>query len=368
MQKHLIYSNAISALLHQSWKSNESDKQISKNQIKLVSKLLISSGAGALAWNSIKHQQHLQNLTEAAELKEVYRSAVFQKQLHQEALDYVFGELSAAGIQAVIFKGWALSHYYSPAHIRPCGDIDLFVRPHDFKGASHCLGKVAKLITHEKTGDSRFIIEYNSQQPISHVVDLHKSLDRLGITCNDTLFDCAVKANSQNPLIYIPSIEHHLRLVTVHFLRHGGWRPLWLCDIAALLDAVDADFDWQTCLGSDPQLSVWLTSTFALAAELMGVDKNKLPQQYITAFPSWFSDTVLREWNAPYPSRFRRPTMSESFKRPTQLFKELKARWPNPIYASIMMNAPLKHRTPRMDQLIYFFNRTMKFVNNSSFS
>ncbi len=53
-------------------------------------------------------------------------------------------------------------------------------------------------------------------------------------------------------LVRIPSDEHHLRILCLHLLYHGAWRPLWLCDIGASIEQIDAEFDWDVFLGADP--------------------------------------------------------------------------------------------------------------------
>lgn len=51
--------------------------------------------------------------------------------------------------------------------------------------------------------------------------------------------------------IRVPAAEDHFRLVAIHLLSHGAWRPLWLCDIAAMLEDLPQDFNWGRCLGTN---------------------------------------------------------------------------------------------------------------------
>jgi hypothetical protein len=43
--------------------------------------------------------------------------------------------------------------------------------------------------------------------------------------------------------IRILGAEDHLRLLCLHLLKHGAWRPLWLCDVAAALESRPSSFD-----------------------------------------------------------------------------------------------------------------------------
>jgi hypothetical protein len=51
--------------------------------------------------------------------------------------------------------------------------------------------------------------------------------------------------------------EDHLRIICLHLLRSGAWRPLWLCDVAVALETLSPDFDWDICLGRDPRQADW---------------------------------------------------------------------------------------------------------------
>ena len=77
--------------------------------------------------------------------------------------------------------------------------------------------------------------------------------------------------------IRVPSAEDHLRLVAIHFLSHGAWRPVWLCDIAAMLEDLPQDFDWDRCLGNEPRIARWVTSVIELAHRLLGACVDRVP-------------------------------------------------------------------------------------------
>ncbi|MBK6427818.1 MAG: nucleotidyltransferase family protein [Blastocatellia bacterium] len=113
--------------------------------------------------------------------------------------------------------------------MRPYGDIDL------------CLSDVDAAARVLATDDLR---QFN--------VDLHQGGEHLidypfvEVIAQSRLVDL------DGVLVRIPSDEHHLRILCLHLLHHGAWRPLWLCDIGAALDAAGDDFNWNEFLGTDP--------------------------------------------------------------------------------------------------------------------
>jgi hypothetical protein len=80
-------------------------------------------------------------------------------------------------------------------------------------------------------------------------------------------------------------------------LRSGAWRPLWLCDVALLVESRDSDFSWQRCLGSDPLYADWVTCTIGLAHQLLGAEVRDTPvADRAQHLPRWLVPAVLRHW------------------------------------------------------------------------
>jgi hypothetical protein len=75
--------------------------------------------------------------------------------------------------------------------------------------------------------------------------------------------------------VKVLSPEDHLSMLCVHFLGHGGWRPIWLCDIAAAMESLTESFDWQTCLGEDTRRAGWILSALACAHEILGAQLGR---------------------------------------------------------------------------------------------
>src|SRR5262249_10119867 len=135
------------------------------------------------------------------------------------------------------------------------------------------------------------------------------------------------------------SLEDHLRLVALHQLHHGGWRPLWLCDIAVILETLPSGFSWETCLAGDPHLSEGVVASLALGHELLGA---KLPDGAPRAsVPGWLRKAVLHGWLHGYESM--PPSLYELRKLGwAGALKAIRARWPDPVSATVHLRAPFR--------------------------
>ena len=74
-------------------------------------------------------------------------------------------------------------------------------------------------------------------------MDLHSSLDRFGLPSLEAVFARSEVIKLGETSIRVPAAEDHFRLVAIHLLSHGAWRPRWLCDIAAMLEDLPQDFN-----------------------------------------------------------------------------------------------------------------------------
>jgi hypothetical protein len=129
--------------------------------------------------------------------------------------------------------------------------------------------------------------------------------------------------------------------------KHSAWRPLWLCDIAAMVEALPARFDADICFGANKgrgkgrgkRRAAWIASAIALAHKLLGANVDKIPpDRQAKDLPEWLVDSVLKQWGnlfqVDHPPVQPRPLISYSFQNPKRLFREILARWPDPIVAT----------------------------------
>jgi hypothetical protein len=188
-------------------------------------------------------------------------------------------------------------------------------------------------------------------------VDLHAGFTQLDGTW-DEIVERTRLARLDDVEIRVPGAEDHLRLLCLHMLGHGAWRPVWLCDIAAAIEALPEDFDWARCLRGDPRQAHWVTCAVALARRVLGArGADSLPERPV---PRWLQTALLRQWGRPehYMST---PSMSFVLRRPSLLPRALRLRWPNPIEATVDLHAPF-NPLPRLPlQIAECLLRTLRF-------
>jgi hypothetical protein len=134
----------------------------------------------------------------------------------------------------------------------------------------------------------------------------------------------------------------------MHFLRHGAWRPIWLCDIGVALESRPPDFDWDLCLHGSWGRADWIICALGLAGVLLGADVQETPAAKIAAYlPRWLAPCVLKQWENPSPRQHDPPNlMRTSLHYPAAIPAALRARWPDPIQATIRTNGPF-NQLPR---------------------
>ena len=312
----------VSAVLAGSWRnSNSPSLKISESQLDEVTPLLYGSGAGALAWWRVRVSE-LRTTASALVLQQVYRLQVLQSEIHAEKIQKVFLILRQASIEPLLVKGWAASSLYPEHGLRPYGDIDLLVRPEDYKIA-------AELLARPETKDCW--------------VDLHEQFSELADRPIAKLFERSELRPLGEGTARVLSREDHLALMAIHLLKHGAWRPLWLCDIAAAVEALPPTFDWDICLGPTDRLAGWIKAVIGLARDLLRADTDHLPASIKAGEqPSWLIAAVRKEWQNPFaanqpPMRHPLP-IADQLKSVAGLFGALRERWPNPIIATVSVN------------------------------
>jgi Uncharacterised nucleotidyltransferase len=196
-------------------------------ELEEIAPLLVGSGTAGLAWWRIRHSS-LADTRAGQELRAAFRLQVLHDAMYEARLKAVVTDLHDAGVEPILLKGWTVGRLYPASGLRPSGDIDLHVAPDLYEAAERVL---------------------TSSRGTRYDVDLsHEESDLLYLSWHDAL------AHSQqvelgDTAVRVMGPEHHLVLLCMHFLKHGGWRPLWLCDIALALESRSSSFDWELCLG-----------------------------------------------------------------------------------------------------------------------
>jgi Uncharacterised nucleotidyltransferase len=294
---------AVAAALAGAWRT--SPGPVPPDLLDPVLPLLVGGGAAGLVWAKVRGRPGFPAKA-VRTLRDVYRTHARDAAADEYHIPRLVARLRAAGIEPVLIKGWASARHYAEPALRPSGDIDLCVRP-DQVAAARAVVTPARLPT---------------------PVDLHAGIpdlpdrtwgEALG---RSELLPCGVGA------VRVLGPEDHLRLVCGHFARHGGHRPLWLCDVAAAVEARPPAFDWDYFLSGHPRLTDWALCVLALAGLLLGARAGH-PRVTAAAdrLPGWFERTALERWGA---AGDRKP-YAHYLCRPGRAARELYYRGLNPI-------------------------------------
>lgn len=314
----------MASVLRESWKPAPPAFSGTDAEVAAATPILLATGAASLGWWKLRSNVD-PSVAVNAELREAFRMHALHAALHARTIASILPALRDAGIEPLLVKGWAAARNYPEPALRPYGDIDL------------CVTDVAK---------ARSVLDTDALRHFN--VDLHEGGEHL----IDVPFHDVVASSRTLELdgvvVRIPSEAHHLRILCLHLLFHGAWRPLWLCDIGAALDSMEDGFDWESFLGSDTVRAEWMACTLRLAESLLGADLSRSPEFVrSTQVPPWLESSVLREWTRAHRWTSARPLGESIARRPLAAPAEIIRRWPDPIRASVHYNA-------RFDQGVRF--------------
>jgi Uncharacterised nucleotidyltransferase len=275
---------------------------------------LVKTGAAGLGWWKIRTTD-ARLYPAARPLQEAYRLQALQRALAIRHFEQVVQALQAAGVEPFLAKGWVSASHYPESGLRPPGDIDLYIRPEQFRA-----GQIA----------------LRSSDGLAWAVDLHAGCPDLGDRAFHELYRRSRILGIGNANVRVLGPEDHLRLLCLHFLRHGAWRPLWLCDIAAALETRPPDFEWDYFLGGSRKHAAWAACAIGLAQQLLDARMAEAPGSVrAQRLPRWLVPAVLRQWGSAYSRFTDSPRFLTYLRRPRGLWQALRQRWPNPIEATI---------------------------------
>jgi len=217
--------------------------------------------------------------------------------------------MRSLGIEPILLKGWAAARHYPNQGLRPYGDIDISVRADDYQNAARALAGL---------------------DPLRFRVDLHSGFSKFGMKGESELFARSQLITLGQTEVRILCAEDHLRVICFHLMREGAWRPVWLVDVAAVLEFRPGNFDWNYCL-RDSRRARPVVHAIGLAHRLLGVKIEGIPEvQRLHKQPGWLIPTVLNEWGSPTPSMFSRHAvpMLRHLRHRGDLLNGLRHRWP----------------------------------------
>jgi hypothetical protein len=311
----------IAKALRRGWRQPLEQSELSLDRISSITPLLISSGAAGLVWRQIEPLQAARGQSNLA-LQEAYRSHLLHAAVHELEVTDIFMRARAHEVEPILFKGWALARLYPDVGLRPYGDIDLWVRPEDLE----------KLYRALPSGDD-----------YSYCVEPHVSFYPQYERSFDEVMSASQLISLNDIRVRIPCDEDHLRFICLHFLYHGGWRPLWLCDIALMVESASSEFDWDRCLSGNRKHADWIACVIGLAHQLLDAEVTGTPvAKRAKNLPGWLAPAVLKQWGDG-PGMSLAENLSFSFPRrllkPAALMRAFREHWRNPIQASVEMNA-----------------------------
>jgi hypothetical protein len=209
-----------------------------------------------------------------------------------------------------------VARLYPRPGLRPYGDIDVYVRT-------------------EQAPAARAALEQPGEDALP--VDLHRGLSELDDRRSDEVFARSriVRLGDTDVRVFGP--EDHLRLLALHLLRHGAWRPVWLCDLALVLETLPPDFDWACFTSGDARRADAAACALRLAHELLGAGLEGVPaEMWRRTLPRWLVPTVLRQWgDGRFEPHGTRTPMAVELRRPRGLLRALRVRWPNAVEATV---------------------------------
>ena len=313
----------VATALAGAWRRSPPPLSFSRGELAEVTPLLLGTGAGSLGWRRVLRSD-LRTSPTAFELQEAYRLHTLQAAVHEGGITQAVTHLRSSGVDPLLGKGWAVARLYPEPGLRPYGDIDICVRPEEHSAA------VAALASPAAQGCA---------------VDLHQRFFGLDDRTLDELYARSRVERLGEVDVRILGPEDHLRLLCVHMLSHGAWRPLWLCDIGAALESRPADFDWDLCLTGSKRRADWVACALGLAHKVLSARLDGTPVAWrANHLPSWLIPTVLRQWGAGY--RHRDPIVTY-LRNPAGALEALRLCWPNPILATVEVGGPF-NELPRL--------------------
>jgi hypothetical protein len=341
----LSHAQLLATTLEGAWRAEPARARISADELAAVAPLLVGSGAASLAWWKIRHTD-LADAPAARELHEAYRYRTLRAAIQEREIESVFTLLKQARVEAVLVKGWASARAYPEQALRPFGDVDVWVRA-------------------EQLEDARRALTVPEAARIQS--DLHTRFDASDSRDFDTLYARGESVRIGEARVRVLAPEDNLRLQCVHLLRHGAWRPLWLCDVAAAVENRREGFDWSRVMEGDRRRARWAACCVGLAHKLLGARVEVTPfGSEARRLPRWLVPEVLRQWETPFPSmqapmRHRAP-MRKYLRRPRGLWRDLANRWPNPIEATVQTGGPFNELPRWPFQLASCLARTSRFL------
>jgi hypothetical protein len=332
----------VAEFLAGSWRKSPGKLAMTAINVTAIAPLLLRSGAGALAWWRLRNSG-MSAIPVGTQFREAYMTYAVHSLEQEHRIADVIAALRADEVEAILFKGSAISRLYPESGLRPTGDIDLCVHPDQRTKAIATLAKRRR----------------------QHWVDFdHVEISQYSERSFEEIYHRSETVELQGCMVQVLGAEDHLRAICLHFLKHGGWRPLWLCDIAAVVEPLPDRVNWAAVYGKNARWADWIACTLLLAQELLGARLGSaLSGMRKRCLPAWLVAAVLKQWSSPHAEPL--PSFTDHIginAGKAGILSAIAQRWPNPIQATVDVNGPFDRR-PRMPfQLANWAVRSAKLI------
>jgi hypothetical protein len=236
-------------------------------------------------------------------------------------LPAILEALTGAGVETIVTKGWAVARFYPDPGARPYCDIDLSVRQDQRETAQRVLSDLGIAPT---------------------LVDLHIGLPDLPQRTWTEVWARTRVVEFGGTGVRVLATEDQFRLLAVHFVRHVCCRPLWLIDLAVLLEAAGNEIDWDVCLRGAHNWRRWLLATAGLAHRLLGAQlQSVIANLPGIRPPEWLITATLWRWGGGYELSARDLTRC-----PREWAPHVANKWLNPTRWLYRFGLPPVHFLP----------------------
>ena len=328
-------------LLAGAWRRSPPPLEMNAEDLEEITLGLLRSRAGALAWWRVRDSP-LRASPAAEQLRAAYHRHGLSAAMHASSLTRVVTRLREGGVEPVLVKGPSIARLYPERGLRPFEDLDFCVRPDQHDAATAIL--------------AGWVGEFSA-------VDLQAGFGDLSARSWDEEYGRSQLVTFGGIDVRVLAPEDHLRFLCFHQFRHGIPTPLWLCDLAVVLESRPETFDWDVALGRDRRRADWVACGIGLAHQLLGATVDDTPvAARARQLPRWLVPSVLDGWGRCCPVDYRGPEiLPDTWELVTRGTKTIRQYWPSPVAATVHLRMPFSN-FPRMPlQIMDAFWRLGRF-------
>jgi len=217
---------------------------------------------------------------------------------------------------------------YSGAGMRPSGDLDILLDPADWTQASQLLAGL--------------------RLPVD--LDLHRAYPKMPERSWADLYGRSISFAVRGIEVRTLCREDHLRLLVLHFLSHGGWRPLWLIDVRRCADLWGDSLDDALLAAGPPHRVDWIRRVVELSRTIWHSARRPAPEL------DWLSREVLSRWGS-RAGASQGLGEAEGTGAQKRILHWLGDRFRGPVQALFELDLPIETRPSLSSRLAATFRR-----------